>query len=95
MPKLHSPITLFRFAFFFFVIIKTKSRWILNPAFCAERLLKRAIDAYTSFHNDQKPARVVVHKSSRFWKEELEGFGKALIGFLASLLGIRINVSCD
>lgn len=49
-------------------------------AFGAQRLLKRAIDAYTSFHNDQKPARVVVHKSSRFWEEELAGFRLALDG---------------
>jgi len=44
----------------------------------AKRLLQRAIDAYTDFHNGQKPARVVVHKSSRFWEEELSGFRSAL-----------------
>ena len=46
----------------------------------AQRLLARAISAYTDFHEGQAPARVVVHKSSRFWEEELTGFKSALVG---------------
>ena len=51
-----------------------------SPSRCrgCQRLLSRAIDAYTDFHNGQKPGRVVVHKSSRFWEEELTGFNAAL-----------------
>lgn len=44
----------------------------------AQRLLTRAIAAYTDFHEGQPPGRVVVHKSSRFWEEELKGFKSAL-----------------
>jgi len=45
----------------------------------AKRLLERAITLYAQ-HTKQKPARVVLHKSSRFWGEELEGFRSALDG---------------
>lgn len=43
----------------------------------AERLLQRAIELYVKQHN-QQPKRVVVHKTSRYWPEELRGFRKAL-----------------
>jgi hypothetical protein len=43
----------------------------------AEQLLKQAIDLYTQ-HHGSKPSRVVLHKSSRYWPEELTGFKKAL-----------------
>jgi len=45
----------------------------------ANRLLERAITLYTQ-HTKQKPRRVVLHKSSRFWEEELDGFRSALEG---------------
>ena len=43
----------------------------------AAQLLKQAIDLYAQHHGAQ-PSRVVVHKSSRYWPEELAGFKKAL-----------------
>jgi hypothetical protein len=43
----------------------------------AEKLLKQAIELYKK-QNDQQPKRIVVHKTSRFWPEELKGFQKAL-----------------
>jgi len=45
--------------------------------FGAERVLKEAIAQYTLQHGGA-PTRVVVHKSSRYWDEELEGFRAAL-----------------
>ena len=46
----------------------------------SERLLTRAIALYTKHHDDVAPKRVVIHKTSRFWKEELDGFKKAMGG---------------
>lgn len=43
----------------------------------AKALLERAIALYEQHHHG-KPKRVVVHKSSRYWPEELEGFKKGL-----------------
>lgn len=43
----------------------------------AEELLRRAIALYTS-HYHQAPRRVVLHKTSRFWPDELRGFEKGL-----------------
>jgi hypothetical protein len=43
----------------------------------AQQLLSRALALYQQMHG-VKPARVVIHKTSRFWKEELDGFRKAL-----------------
>lgn len=43
----------------------------------AEQLLARAIQSYTRQHNSP-PKRVVVHKTSRYWPEELRGMRKAL-----------------
>lgn len=43
----------------------------------AEKLLLRAIQSYTLQHSTP-PKRVVVHKTSRFWPEELRGMRKAL-----------------
>jgi hypothetical protein len=43
----------------------------------AENLLKRAIALYEGHHTG-KPSRVVVHKTSRYWPEELEGFKRAV-----------------
>ncbi len=43
----------------------------------AERLLKQAIDLYKKQH-DQPPKRIVVHKTSRYWPEEIHGLRKAL-----------------
>lgn len=43
----------------------------------AQQLLSRALGLYQQMHGI-KPARVVVHKTSRYWPEELQGFRKAL-----------------
>lgn len=43
----------------------------------AEQLLTQAIGLYTQHHKG-KPSRIVLHKSSRYWPEELAGFKKAL-----------------
>jgi len=43
----------------------------------AEKLLARAIQSYTLQHNTP-PKRVVVHKTSRYWPEELNGMKKAI-----------------
>jgi hypothetical protein len=43
----------------------------------AERLLTRALRSYEAQHNTS-PKRVVVHKTSRYWPEELRGFRKGL-----------------
>jgi hypothetical protein len=45
----------------------------------ATDLMKRSIDLYERQMN-QRPRRIVVHKSSRYWKEESEGFLKAMDG---------------
>jgi len=45
----------------------------------AESLLTQAIALYEQHHH-VKPARVVMHKTSRYWPEELEGFKQALGG---------------
>ncbi len=50
----------------------------------AKALLERAIAAYLGHHNNTKPERVVVHKSSRFWQQEIDGFTKALNGIARS-----------
>lgn len=47
--------------------------------FGAEDLLKEALKLYENFY-ETKPARVVIHKTSRYWPEELKGFEKALSG---------------
>jgi len=43
----------------------------------AEQLLTQAIALYAQHHKG-KPSRVVLHKTSRYWPEELAGFKKAL-----------------
>lgn len=45
----------------------------------AKGLLKKVISMYTK-QMDQPPTRVVVHKSSRYWPDEMKGFEKALEG---------------
>ncbi len=45
----------------------------------AEKLMRRAIELYNR-HVNQPPVRVVVHKTSRYWKEELAGLKKAIEG---------------
>lgn len=39
----------------------------------AAAILRRVLDLYEN-HFDEKPNRVVLHKSSRYWPEELDGF---------------------
>lgn len=45
----------------------------------AEALLKHAIEKYALQHGGQ-PSRVVIHKTSRYWAEELAGFRRAAEG---------------
>lgn len=40
----------------------------------AKELLTRALDAYRQHYSNRPPTRVVVHKTSRFWEDELAGF---------------------
>jgi hypothetical protein len=52
-----------------------------KPHLCgpdAEELLKRALKTYLDHHKTIPPERVVIHKTSRFWPEEVEGFKRAL-----------------
>jgi hypothetical protein len=44
----------------------------------AERLLTRAINLYQTQNEQVRPRRVVIHKTSRYWPEELRGFRKDL-----------------
>jgi hypothetical protein len=43
----------------------------------AEQLLRQSVTLYTSQYH-QQPRRVVLHKTSRFWPDELAGFRKGL-----------------
>lgn len=45
----------------------------------AGKLLTEAIELYTRQNGGARPSRVVVHKSSKYWQEELEGFMAALV----------------
>ena len=63
----------------------------------AERLLKKAIGMYTRQTEGRPPGRLVLHKSSRYTAEELEGFEKAagdidhdLVAILDSPSGIAV-----
>ena len=40
----------------------------------AAALMRLIVKGYKEFHSDQAPQRVVIHKTSRFYKDELEGF---------------------
>lgn len=44
----------------------------------AEELLRGAVQLYSDFHDGISPHRVVVHKTSRYWPEELRGFNAAI-----------------
>jgi hypothetical protein len=46
-----------------------------EPGAC--NLLHEALELYQTFY-EVKPARVVIHKTSRYWREEINGFEKAL-----------------
>jgi argonaute-like protein implicated in RNA metabolism and viral defense len=43
----------------------------------AASLMRDVLDLYKSQNRDSLPSRVVVHKTSRFWEEELNGFQDA------------------
>ncbi len=62
------------------VIDKKRDRKPHLTEAAAESLLKSAIAGYTNSRNGIAPSRVVVHKTSRYWPEELAGFKKALCG---------------
>jgi hypothetical protein len=59
------------------VIDKTRDRQPHLDQAGAERLLRQSIALYEQHHH-QKPTRVVLHKTSRYWPEELSGFKNAL-----------------
>jgi len=40
----------------------------------AIKLIKKVINQYKKNKDGQEPARIVIHKSSNYWKDELEGF---------------------
>jgi hypothetical protein len=44
----------------------------------ARELLTRALDLYRQHYQNRPPTRVVIHKTSRYWPEELEGFKAGL-----------------
>jgi hypothetical protein len=44
----------------------------------AEELLRGAVQLYSDFHDGISPHRVVIHKTSRYWPEELRGFTAAI-----------------
>lgn len=46
----------------------------------AQELLEKAIDLYRKQNDNVPPSRVVVHKTSRYWPEELRGFEGAVEG---------------
>lgn len=46
----------------------------------ASRLVKRAVDAYSTNQNGQLPRRVVVHKTSRYNDDEIAGFKEGAAG---------------
>lgn len=48
------------------------------PRESASRLMREALELYGRHHSDQLPLRVVVHKSSVYWEEELAGFREVL-----------------
>lgn len=57
----------------------TRSRSPHLTSDAAKRLLEKALELYER-QTKQKASRVVLHKSSLFWNEELEGFKSALEG---------------
>src|SRR6266536_2538573 len=44
----------------------------------AAQLLRDVVQLYSDFHDGVPPHRVVVHKTSRYWPEELRGFKAAI-----------------
>ena len=62
----------------------------------AEKLMRGAIDMYTRQTGGRLPGRIVLHKSSRYAAEELEGFRRAASGadydFVAILDGSKMAV---
>jgi hypothetical protein len=47
------------------------------PPDLATDLMRRAIESYTTANNGIPPAHLVVHKTSRYWPDELEGLQSA------------------
>lgn len=72
-----------------------EGKWPHLPAEEAARLVTDVVDRYTTAMG-RRPRRVVVHKQSRFFAEELSGFQDALAGFefdlvaLAPSTGVRV-----
>ena len=59
------------------VIDKKRDRHAHLDELGAQQLMKQALGLYEQHHHT-KPSRVVVHKTSRYWAEELVGFKKGL-----------------
>jgi hypothetical protein len=59
------------------VIDKKRDRYAHLDELSAQQLMKQALGLYEQHHHT-KPSRVVVHKTSRYWPEELAGFKKGL-----------------
>ena len=72
-----------------------EGKWPHLPADEAARLIGDVIDRYTKTMK-RRPRRLVVHKQSRFFPEELTGFQDALTGYeydlvaLAPSTGVRL-----
>ena len=43
----------------------------------SQDLLQQVIQLYKQQNKGSLPSRIVVHKTSKYWEEELEGFNKA------------------
>jgi hypothetical protein len=59
------------------IIDKQRDRKPHLDEIAAEQLLTQAVDLY-SRQTKTSPRRVVIHKTSKYWPEELRGFKKAL-----------------
>lgn len=59
------------------IIDKRRDRRAHLDEISSDQLLKQALSLYEQHHHIA-PSRVVIHKTSRYWPEELKGFKKAL-----------------
>lgn len=64
----------------FAIAIKDRDRKPHLSKDAARELLARALHLYGQHFRDRPATRVVVHKTSRFWPDELEGFKAGLSG---------------
>jgi len=77
-----------------------KGKWPHIPAEEAARLVADVVDRYTQAMK-RPPRRIVVHKQSRFFPDELSGFQDSLKGYeydlvaLAPSTGVRLILQPD